>query len=121
MGEESLKEFINETNSFYPTIKFTADWLKEKANSLDVEVTLKNGVLQTDPFVKPTDTHQFLLPTSCHPYHSKKSIPYSQKLTLNRICSDDSNFDKRCKKLESRSFEKGYSEKIVKKQFFTGS
>ena len=25
-GEESLKEFINEINSFHPTIKFTADW-----------------------------------------------------------------------------------------------
>ena len=24
--EESLKEFINEINSFHPTIKFTADW-----------------------------------------------------------------------------------------------
>ena len=45
MGEESLKEFINEINSFYPTIKFTADWSREKLNFLDVEATLKNGVL----------------------------------------------------------------------------
>ena len=29
-GEESLKEFINEINSFHPTVKFTADWSKEK-------------------------------------------------------------------------------------------
>ena len=28
--KESLKEFINEINSFHPTIKFTADWSKEK-------------------------------------------------------------------------------------------
>ena len=27
-GEESLQEFINEINSFHPTIKFTADWSK---------------------------------------------------------------------------------------------
>ena len=45
-GEESLKAFINEINSFHPTIKFSADWSKEKVNFLDVEVTLKNGVLQ---------------------------------------------------------------------------
>ena len=31
-GEESLKEFINEINSFHPTIKFTADWSKEKVS-----------------------------------------------------------------------------------------
>ena len=58
-GEESLKEFINEIDSFHSTIKVTADWSKEKVNFLDVEVTLKNGVLSTDLFVKPTDTHQF--------------------------------------------------------------
>ena len=65
-GEESLKEFINEINSFHSTIKFTAELSKEKVNFLDVEVTLKDGVLPTDLFVKPTDIHQFLDPTSCH-------------------------------------------------------
>ena len=78
MGEESLKEFINETNSFYPTIKFTADWSKEKSNFWDVEATLKNGVLSTNLFVKPTDAHKFLDPTSCNPYNCKIDIPYSQ-------------------------------------------
>ena len=72
-GEESLQEFMNEINSFHSTIKFTADWSKEKVNFLDVEVTLKNSVLSNDLFVKPTDTHQFLDPTSCHPYHCKKA------------------------------------------------
>ena len=71
--EESLKEFLNDINSFHSTIKFTADWSKEKVNFLDVEVTLNNGVLSTDLFVKPTDTPQFLDPTSCHPYHCKKT------------------------------------------------
>ena len=105
-GEELLKEFINKINSFHPTIKFTADWSKEKVNFLDVEVTLNNGVLSTDLFVKPTDTHQFLDPTSCHHYHCKKATPYSQTLKL-KICSDNSNFDKRCNELESWSFGKG--------------
>ena len=69
-------------------------------------------------FVKPTDIHQLLDPTSCHPYHCKKGIPYSQTLKLTRTCSGNSNFDKRCNKLESWLFEKGYSEKMVRKQVF---
>ena len=73
-GEESLKEFVNEINSFHSIIKFTEDWSKEKVNFLDVEVTLNNGVLSTNLFVKPTDTHQFLDPTSCRPCHYKKDI-----------------------------------------------
>ena len=36
----------------------------------------------TDLFVKTTDTHQFLDPTSCHPHHCRKGIPYSQALRL---------------------------------------
>ena len=56
-GQESLKEFINEINSFHPTIIFKASWSKEKLNVLDVEVTPKNSVLSTDLFVKPTETH----------------------------------------------------------------
>ena len=115
-GEESLKEFINEINSFHPTIKFTADWSKEKVNFLDVEVTLTNGVLSNDLFVKPTDTHEFLDPNSCHPYLCKKCIPYSQTLKLNRISSDNSNFGKRCNELENWLSEKSYSEKMVRKQ-----
>ena len=58
----------------------------------------------------------FLDPTSCHLYHCKKGIPYSKtSLRLNRICSDNSNFDKGCNKLESWLFEKGYNEKMVRK------
>ena len=66
-----------------------ADWSKEK-----VEVTHKNGALSIILFVKPSDTYQFLDPTSCHPYHCKKGIPYSQTLRLNRIGSDNNSFDK---------------------------
>ena len=50
-----------------------SNWSKEKVNFLDGEVTLKNGVLSTDLFVKPTDTYKFLDLTSCHPYHCKKA------------------------------------------------
>ena len=98
-SEKSLKEFINEINSFHSAIKFMADRLKEKVHFLDVEVTLQNGVLSTDLFVKPSDPNQFLDSTSCHPYHYKKGIPYNQTLRLKRICSDNSNFDKQCNKL----------------------
>ena len=61
-------------------------------------------------------THQFLDPASYYPGYCKKGIPYSQTLRLNRSSSDNINFDKRYNKLESWLFEKGYSEKMVRKQ-----
>ena len=70
----------------------------------------------TDLFVKPTDTHQFLDPSSSHPYHCKKGIRYSQALRLNRICSDNGSFDKRCNDLEGWLMERGYNGKMIRKQ-----
>ena len=36
-------------------------------------------------YVKPTDSHQYLHSSPCHPDHFKKGIPYSQALRLDRI------------------------------------
>ena len=49
-------------------------------------------------------------------YHSKKSIPYSQALHLNRICSENSSHDKRCNELEVWLRERGYSDKLLRQQ-----
>ena len=69
-------------------------------------------------FVKSTDTHQFLDPSSSHPYHCKKGIPYSQAPRLNRTCSDNESFDKRCNDLEGWLKEMGYNGKMIRKQIF---
>ena len=94
-GEKELEKFLN---CYHPTIKFTANYLRKEI--LDVSVRKKNNQLVTDLYIKPTDTHQYLHASSCHVYHSKKSIPYSQALRLNRICSENSFDDKRCNELE---------------------
>ena len=71
-GEDLLKKFANDIISFHPTIKQTANWSK-KVNFLDIEITLQNGVLSTNVFVKPNDTHQILDPTSYHPSYFKSA------------------------------------------------
>ena len=100
----------------HPTIKFTTDWSKTSVNFLDVTVSIAEGVIETDLYVKPTDSHQYLLSSSCHPFYCKKGIPYSQALRLNRICSNNEFFDKRCNDLEKYLLERGYSEKMVRKE-----
>ena len=99
-GEEKLKEYIDMLNKKHPTIKFTSEWSKTQINFLDVTVYLENGKIKADPYVKPTDTHQYLHSSSCHPCHCKKGIPYSETLRLNRICSDSTSFDRRCNYLK---------------------
>ena len=103
-----MKLFLEKINKIHPTIKFTADWSYSLVNFLDVKVIYNEG--WKDLCVKPTDTHQYLDSSSCHPYHCKKSIPYSQAFHLNRVCSNNAFFDQRCNKLEHWLY--GYSNKL---------
>ena len=61
----------------HPTIKFTADWSKTSINFLDVTVSFTEGIIETDLYVKCTDSHKYLPPSSCYPFYCKKGIPYS--------------------------------------------
>ena len=115
-GEESLKLFFDHLNSdeTHKSVKFTFEYSDTTINFLDVKVYRKGNRLATDLYVKPTDTHQYLDASSCHVTHSKTSIPYSQALRLNRICSEPHEFDLRCNELETWLIKRGYDQKLVR-------
>ena len=118
-GEDRLKIFIENINSFHPTIKFTADYSRVSVHFLDTTVTIENGSLKTDLFNKPTDKHNYLLPSSCHPPHCTKNIPYSQALRIRRICSSETDFAIRTNELSghlrNRQYFRGSIENAIKK------
>ena len=107
-GEEELQKFIDYSNASHHSIKFTAEWSKESINFLDTRVIKKDNTLVTDLYTKPTDTHQLLHRSSCHPYHTKKGIPYGQALRIRRICSEDSSFKEHLANLKSWLMDRGY-------------
>ena len=116
-GEAKLKEFIDHLNSSHDTIKFTSEHSRDSISFLDVQVTLsEGGVLSTDLFCKPTDTHQYLHKKSCHPWHTKKAIPYSQALRYRRICSEDRFFEDKVGELAGWLKDRGYEESLVDEQ-----
>ena len=78
-------------------------------------MSLIEGVKETDLYVKPTDSHQYLQSSLCHPFHCKKGIPYSQALRLNSICWEANSFDERCHDLERFLLDRGYSSKLMRK------
>ena len=87
------KEFLDIINSFHPTIKFTCKYnLKEKSTTfLDTTIYIVNNRIETDLYRKKCDRVQYLLPSSCHPSHIFKNIPFSLALRLVRICSTREN------------------------------
>ena len=105
---DNLETFINYLNNLHPTIKFTSSHSYDCVPFLDVNVSLTNGKIQTDLYCKPTDKHQYLLFSSCHPRHTKKAIPYSLALRLRRICFTEEVFRIRCNELTNFLVKRGY-------------
>ena len=85
-SDKELDEFFEHANSIHPSIKFTYEVSKTKMSFLDTTTTtVKEGSITTDLFSKPTVKHQYLSPSSCHPKHCVKSIPFSQAIRVKRI------------------------------------
>ena len=115
-GEEKLRRFIDYLNSAHGTIKFTYKWSEHEIEFLDVKVLNESGVLETDVYIKPTDSHQYLHHSSCHPGACKRSIPFAQAMRLRRICSKSCYFEKRAGELVKFLIERGYRKAYVEGQ-----
>ena len=87
-GPENLEVFLQEANGFHPTIRLTAELSNEEHVFLDTKSRLVGNNFDVDLYTKPTDTHQYLLPSSCHPKHCRRNVPYSLALRIRRICSN---------------------------------
>ena len=107
--EQDLLSFTSYLNSIHPTLKFTSNHSSKSLPFLDVNVVHNNGTIETDLYTKPTDKHQYLLHSSCHPHHTKRAIPFSLFLRLRRICSSSETFTLRTNELKTYLNKRGYN------------
>ena len=116
-----LERFINFVNTFHPALQFTWEISETSVSFLDILVSINGNLLSTSVFYKPTDSHSYLLFSSSHPNHTKRSIPFSQFLRLRRICSEDEDFQ--AKSLEMRHFfvQRGYPTSLLDTAFSKAS
>lgn len=132
---QNLLNFLNEINNPHPTIKFTYsmtcpfrceyeglphDCFCHGAFSLpflDTLVTLRDNKISTDLYKKETDRCQYLLPSSCHPAHITKNIPFSLGFRLLRIVSDPDIFLRRLEELKELLLSRKYNVKFIDAAF----
>ena len=100
-GEDKLKTFLEHLESFDPNLKFSHESRKESLPFLDLKVKLSKGKIDTDLYIKNTDTHQYLHYTSFHPNHTKRSVVYSQALRIKKICSEEKDFEQHIHEMRS--------------------
>ena len=74
------------------------------------------GVIHIDLYIKLTDCHHYLHYQYSHPLHIKTSIPFSQALRVNRICSSEKDFKTHVSHMEEWFLARGYSEIVVNNQ-----
>ena len=87
----------------------------------DTTTTVKEGNMTTDVYSKPTDKHQYLSPSSCHPKHCFKSIPFSQAIRVKRICSTVETIKQRLGDLRHHLKKRGYNDKVIESGFSKAS
>jgi len=73
-GRKYLHELLHKANTFHKTIEFTSEISNDNYVFLDTKYHIEGSQLVKDLYSKPTDSHQYLLQTSCHPRHCCKNI-----------------------------------------------
>ena len=76
-------------------------------------VSVKDASIETDLYTKPTDKHEYLLVSSCHPQHTKRAIPFSLALRLRHICSNPDNYKLRTNELINYLANRGYDKTFL--------
>ena len=116
-GQELLDEFHNWLNTRIPGIKFTLKSSEQGTEFLDTFIYTQMGKLQTKPYSKPCDDHAFLVPSSCHPAHTLRNIPYSTALRIFKIASEPSEFVKAKADYTEYLKARGYSIPAIEEAF----
>jgi hypothetical protein len=73
-NRRELDNFIELNNDFHTSIKFTVE-IYASSNILDTTSKIVNGNVKFSLHTKPTDSHLYLMPSSCHPSHTFKGVP----------------------------------------------
>lgn len=105
---EKLYKLFDELD---PQLKFIFSTLAKSQDYLDISFQIRNELMRTSVYHKPTDSFGYLDYGSCHPQHIKDNIAVSLAKRIIRITSEnrDEALDALQKRLESR----GHPTKVI--------
>ena len=111
---EELKQFHTIINELHPDISFTVEYDITKLPFLDILMIKENGKITTDIYFKDTDSKQYLNFQSCHPRHTKTSIPYNLARRICTIVSDNKTRNIRLGELTTALKRRGFPRSLIK-------
>ena len=60
-GRRKTRRFLTKLDNFQSNLSFISETSKSNIYFSDLHVSLKNGAVHTELYIKPTDSHQYLL------------------------------------------------------------
>ena len=112
-SEEELLSFNSWLNILHPRLKFTKEYNTSSIVFLDLSLTISGTQVITGMYSKPSDTHAYLMPTSCHPSHICKNIPRGVMKRVKRNCSSDTICNKGYSEFKQQLIRRGYNSTMV--------
>ena len=111
--EDMLHNLHNILNNLDTHIKFTLEFDPQQLPFLDCYVEKIGTTISTDIFYKPTDSKTYLLFSSCHPNHTKKSICFSLARRIKTLVSNQETLTLRFFELKTFLLKQNYPLKLI--------
>ena len=116
--KEDCQKLVDWLNSIMPgVIQLSCNYSTESLEFLDLKIMIKQGRLETEIFVKPTNLQLFLEYDSNHPTHCKNAIVYCQALRVIERCSEQGTAEPHLANLKEKFIARKYPIDLVEEQF----
>lgn len=112
-NEETLLEFDRWLNELDHHLKFTLEHSVESTVFLDLRVSTAGKCIETSMYSKSSDSHAYLMPTSCHPTHICKNIPKGVMKRVKRNCSNEVACELAFEEYKQYLSTRGYSGDLI--------
>ena len=119
-SRQDIDLFIEQANTFHPTIKFTAEISEKEITFLDTVVYKgerfqNEAILDVKTHYKPTETFQYTHYSSCHPPGVKRGFIKGEAIRLLRTNSSEKNFQEAMCNFKTRLEARGYPKSLIEK------
>ena len=106
---EELLVFTEWLNTLMPGIRFKLEAYSYKSvHYLQATIYKHGNQLVSTRYEKPTDTHAYLLPKSCHPPHIARNIIFGVAVACRRLCTLEDEFDRQSEILSDYFIDRGF-------------
>ena len=112
-GDTALLAFVDFLNSRENRINFTCLSSTDSLEFLDTTIHINDGVLNTELFIKPTNSLSYLERTSFHHNHTFTSLPYGEFVRARRNCSTAEAYEIFSQKIKSAFLTRGYDASLL--------